>query len=184
MDFNEYSKKLRRVNDKREIKITNSYNIYNSWNHYRGARPKEKKYALSYKKYSDFIYKVNKRTADEMLTGNIIKLFDHCGSINIKRFNQPKIKITDEGKIKTNRRINWKETLTLWHEDKECELNKTLVYHEDNLYKFIYKNVSHYVTNSEYYMLLFNRTIKHALLKRIKDENIYFPLEINYKNGS
>ena len=32
-----------------------------------------------------------------------------------------------DGKLITNRKINWKETLDLWWEDKEAKLNKSLV---------------------------------------------------------
>lgn len=184
MSFEEFSKKIRRVNAKRDITITNSYIVYDSWNHYRSVRPKSNKYSISYKRYSDFIYEVNKRTAEKMLTGNRIKLFDYAGSIHIETIEPLAPYIEEKGYLVVNRPIDWKKTMELWYNDKESYDNKIKVYVESEThYRFVYRLTSKFLKNLEYYMFLFNRTLKKELMERIIKENIYIPLKPNFKNG-
>jgi hypothetical protein len=72
------------------------------------------------------------------------------GQLEVRKFN-PYVKF-EGGKLRTNRGVDWKATLTLWNEDKEAKENKLLVRTEDKEAFIIFYNkmIANYKNKSLY----------------------------------
>ena len=100
----------------------------------RGTRrkrmAKNSKWNISKSQFRKILSSINSLLLEATLQGEDIKLPVDFGIIYARQ-KPIYTKLDEEGNLKTNRAINWKETLNLWFEDKEARENKQLVY-QDN----------------------------------------------------
>jgi asparagine N-glycosylation enzyme membrane subunit Stt3 len=83
----------------------------------------------------------------------------------------------DNGKIKTNRPIDWNKTLELWYEDEESYKNKTLIKMEEKeMFKIYYNKSTANYNNRAFYEFIFNKDLKVRLKHKIKEGVIDAPL--------
>ena len=89
----------------------------------------------------------------------------------------------EEGKLKTNRAIDWQSTLKLWYEDKESFDSKTLVRCvADEKFKFIYARKKANYANKMYYEFTPTRSLK-LRLKEIINNQGFEALPLSNKDG-
>jgi len=100
----------------------------------RGTRrkrmAKNSKWNISKSQFRKILSSINSLLLEAILKGEDIKLPIDFGTIYARQ-KEIYTKIDDEGNLKTNRAVNWNETLKLWYEDKEARELKQVVY-QDN----------------------------------------------------
>lgn len=179
MEEQEFSRSIRRVNESRKHKVTNSLGVYDAYKWYRKNKPKEKKYVLSESQYFTIIRRINEALREELLLDGDLLLPCKMGRLEIRKY--PAI-ITNDGKtIKTNLPIDWHATLKLWYEDEECFKDKTLVrINIPELFRIYYNKAKANYNNKSFYQFSTNRELKKLLKDTIKN-NAGFDAFVNYK---
>jgi hypothetical protein len=72
------------------------------------------------------------------------------GQLEVRKYDTY-VKLMD-GKLRTNRKIDWQATLQLWYEDEEAKENKVLIKSEDKeVFKIFYnKMIANYNNKTLY----------------------------------
>ena len=125
MAFEDFIKDVKKVNKERHHKVSNSYGSKDAFHFYRKIKPDDSKYVLTDCQYLRIIRLINSSLRDSLIQGEDIILPERMGRLEVR-----KRAITKEfknGKLKTNRMIDWNATLKLWYNDKEAKHKKQLV---------------------------------------------------------
>ena len=167
MAFEEFIKEVKKVNQERHHKVSNSYGSKDAFHFYRSIRPKEDKYVLTDCEYLKIIRLINNYLRDSLIEGNDIILPERMGRLEIrKRANTVSFK---EGKLKLTHAVNWYATLKLWYENPICKNKKQLVREESvDTFRVFYNRSKANYNNKTFYEFDTNRTIKLGLKKNIK----------------
>lgn len=145
-------------------KVRNSWGVYDYYKFYRKNRPKEKEYALTESQYFAIIRRVNTLLAEQLLIDGELEFPYRMGKL-VVREKKPHTTIKD-GKVKTNRRIDWDKTLSLWYEDAQAHENKTLVYSDaDRITALSYEKKNAIYKNKQYYQFDLNRGVYKEISK-------------------
>lgn len=172
----------------RKKKINNSWGVYDYYKFYRKIRPKEKKYVLNEHMFYSLLRKVNQLLAEDLIQNNPIVFPYALGEVYSKR--QKAYTSFENGRVMTNRRIDWNATLKLWHEDKEARENKTLIRRTEPYFDSLayskrnakYKNMRYYSFRINKYLLtdfykIHSQSNVNAILSSVKDfediKNLY-----------
>jgi hypothetical protein len=151
-------------------KIRNSYTIYDYFCNYKKTRPKEERYRLTHKQYSDIIHMMNRLLIDELFNSGYVDLPYRLGRLTLYK-SEVKLKFVD-GRLKIPYLINWNETHSLWYSDPEAYENKTKIYFENkSKYYITFKSDFGSYKNQTYYKLTTNRELKRRVARGAK-ENI------------
>lgn len=162
---------IKRVNQKRNHKIKNSYGVYDAYKYYRKNKPKDKKYILTESQYFSIIRHINNLLVDKLLLESEIKFPCRLGSLYIIKNST---KIYKEGNVlKNTYPIDWNTTLNLWKDDVEAYNQRILVKHlSKEVFKIKYdKRKANYI-NKSFFDFKPNRTLKIKLKELIKNNNI------------
>lgn len=96
----------------------------------RQRMAKNSKWILTPVQYKKILSSINILLLEATLRGEDIELPEGFGVLYARQ--KPIVtKVDDKGNLKTNRAVNWKETLNLWYEDKEARETKQVVYQEN-----------------------------------------------------
>lgn len=169
-----------RRHETRIFPITNSYGVYDYFKYYRKNRPKERSY---YKMTSDQYYKLlrkaNECLMDALMEKAQVVLPNKFGELVIIK-KEATVKIDENGKMKTNRPINWDATIKLWFEDPEAEKAKTLVRWDNaEVISVKYRKTTARYENSPFYNLQVTRAVKKKLADHIKNKGFDTPFFID-----
>jgi len=167
MEYHEFIKSIKKVNNNRVHKVTNSYGSKDAFKYYRKIKPNDSKYVLTDCQYLHIIRSINDCLRDYLLEGKDILLPERMGRLELRKTTS-KIKF-ENGKIKTNLPIDWNATLKLWYENPICKNKKQLVRQEvEEVFSVKYNvNKANY-NNKTFYEFFTNRDIKLGLKKNIK----------------
>lgn len=114
---------------------------------------------------------INLELANRLSLGFEIKLPRQMGSLEL-RSNNTYVKFKD-GKLKTNRMIDWNATLKLWYNDKEAKHKKQLVRLENKkIFSVFYNRGKAKFTNQVFYEFVPNRALKQKIKENIQLGNI------------
>lgn len=181
--FQEFKKRVQKLNGSRRYKIRNSLGIYDGYKYYRKNKPKDKKYILTESEYFVITRQINLLLGEELLKGNDVVLPKSMGTLEVRKYDT-RVSIGKDGEIVTNLPIDWDRTLRLWYEDKESHENKTLVRMEEKeIFKLYYNREKANYNNNSYYQFYFNKDLKIRLKQRIKEGLIdapYLGRKLNY----
>lgn len=125
--FEEFRKSILKVNNKRHHKIKGSLGVRDAFLWCRKNKLFREK--IFEKEFYQIVRTVNNLMADSLAEGNDLKFPQRMGQLEVRKYS-PFVRF-ENGKIKTNRGINWKATLSLWNEDEDAKKNKVLVRSED-----------------------------------------------------
>lgn len=157
-------------------KVRNSWGVYDYYKFYRKTKPKEAKYILTESQYFAIIRHVNKLLADELLTGMELQLPTRMGELQARKF-ETYVRFNKEGKMVTNRPIDWDRTLKLWYEDEKSYNNKLVLYREEKeIFRLKYSKAKAFYNNKSFYEFKFNKDLKLQLKSNIKEGRIDAPL--------
>lgn len=114
---------------------------------------------------------INLELANSLSSGKEIKFPRQMGSLEL-RSNDTYVKFKD-GKLKTNRMIDWNATLKLWYKDKEAKYKKQLVRLENKkIFSVFYNRGKAKFTNQVFYEFIPNRALKQKIKENIQLGNI------------
>lgn len=169
--FEDFSKRVRKLNSTRKHKINNSYGIKDGFKYYRKTKPKDPKYILTDCQYLLINREINNILSNELINGKEVVFPYKLGKLEIRKFET--IKTIKDGKLKLSIAIDWDKTIKLWYNDNESYTNKTLIRVPDNIsYKVYYNKYGANYTNSTLYQFNVNRLIKRGLVSKIREGKI------------
>lgn len=171
MAFEEFRKSLLKIKCKRNHKIKNSIGVRDAHKWIRQNKWLNIGKPVSEKEFYKIIRTINNLIADELIKGNEITLPERMGHLEIRKYDTY-VKLVN-GKIKTNRGIDWDATLKLWYKDEEAKENKVLIKTEDTEAFTIYynRNIANY-PNKTIYKFKPNRALRLAVRNAGKKGNI------------
>ncbi len=114
------------------------------------------------------IKRINELQAEQLAQGRSIHLPRQMGELEIRKFDSF-VKFED-GKLKTNRAIDWNRTLQLWYNDEESRKNKVFVRTEDKkIFKIFYNRGCAKYNNKVFYEFKPNRALKNKIKNNIRN---------------
>lgn len=149
-------------------KVRNSWGVYDYYKYYRKTKPKGHEYVLTESQYFAIIRKINQKLADQLLRYEPVQLPLQMGVIEI--FRKPVNDQIVDGRLKTDRLIDWDKTLELWYNDPEEYKKKTLIryeWKEKFLIKYFFSKAL--FTNRSFYEFRANKSLAERLMKQVKD---------------
>lgn len=166
-DFIEFSKSIRRVSEPRIHKISGSLKIMTGLKYYRSIRPNIKEYVINQKQYLTIIREVNKKVVSSIIENGEFKLPSGLGLIKIyKRNVSPSI--DNDGNLKVTYKVDYLNTLKLWHEDEDAMNDGSLVrYETESIFKISIRPNTRRYKNSMYFSFRPCRSLKQELKNRI-----------------
>lgn len=177
MAFNKFKKEVTgHTGPTGQRKVRNSWGVYDYYKYYRKTKPKEPQYVLTESQYFSIIRQVNKLLAEELTSGLEIRLPNRMGELQARKF-QTYVRIGKDGKIVTNRPIDWDRTLRLWYEDPQAYKNKLILYSEEKeVFRLRYSRASASYKNKSFYEFKFNKDLRLQLKANIKEGIVDAPL--------
>lgn len=167
MAFEDFIKEIKKVNNERHHRVTNSYGSKDAFHFYRKIRPQENKYVLTDCEYLKIIRLINDQLRLKLIQGEDVLLPERMGRLELRK-TKPVIKFED-GKLKTTLPVNWNATLKLWYDNPQSKNKKQLVRQEnDYTFKIHYNRNKANYNNKSFYEFFANRDIKIGLKKNIK----------------
>ena len=171
MAFEDFIKEIKKVNNERHHRVTNSYGSKDAFHFYRKIRPQEDKYVLTDCEYLKIIRLINDQLRLKLIQGEDVLLPERMGRLELRK-TKPVIKFED-GKLKTTLPVNWNATLKLWYDNPQSKNKKQLVRQEvSDIFKVYYNKTKANYNNKLFYEFNTNRTIKVNLKKQIKANKI------------
>lgn len=171
MNYQEFRRRVLKIDGKRTHKVKNSYGVYDAFRYYRINKPKYKKYILTESQYFAIIRSVNTLLSDSLLQNNDIILPSRMGSLEIRK-RQTTLKIVD-GKLINKLPIDWDKTLRLWAEDYEAYTDRVLIrLEESEIFLIRYNKSKANYNNKIFYQFNANRKLKQRLKDLIKNNEI------------
>lgn len=162
-DFKTFKDSINKVKGTRNHTIKDSYGVLDYYNHYK----KNKKKHIDKPTFLKIIRKINILLGEELLENDMINFPKRMGRVYILRKN-PAFNIVD-GHLRTNVKVNWFETLKLWHEDEEAKKNKTTIKYEPKyIFKIIYNTFYKFCSykNKSCFDFNLNRTLLLRMYKK------------------
>ena len=138
---------------RRKHKIKKSYGMVDYFNYYRKTYNRRRT-VTTYKKFSSILNDINQAFADEFAeTGYEIKFPKRMGMMCISK-KKGKSWINADGKVRTNRPVNYKATKELWAKDPEAAAKKTLIRLEkyDRAFEYLQSAFEICVDTKNYYL--------------------------------
>jgi hypothetical protein len=160
MIFDDFRKNILKINNKRNHTIKNSIGVRDAYkwcNHNKLFSTK-----VTEKTFYKIIRTVNNLLFEELVKGNDVKFPQRMGQLEVRKYDTY-VKLCD-GKIKTNRGIDWGTTLKLWYEDDDAKKNKILLRLEDHeVFKVFYNKMIANYNNKTIYLFKPNRSLSIAI---------------------
>lgn len=171
MTYNEFKRKIQKLEGHRIHKITNSEGVYSAYKFIRKNKWFNIGRSLTEKEFYSIIRTINNYLSEELSKGNDINLPMKMGKLELRK-RKARISIVD-GKIKTNLPIDWSTTFKLWYEDEEAFKNRTLIKMEEKeIFNIRYNKEKANYRNKAFYQFIPNREIKIQLKHNIKEGRI------------
>lgn len=159
MSYKEFRKSILKTSDKRKHTIKNSLGVRDAykWGKRNGLLKK-----VSETEFYKIIRSVNNDLAQQLIQGQDVKLPQRMGQLEVRKF-ETYVKLHN-GKLKTNRSVDWDATLKLWYEDEEAKENKILIKCEDKqVFTVFYNKMIANYNNKTIYLFKPNRALSNAI---------------------
>lgn len=162
MTEQEFIADIKNVTKPRNHTIKNSIGVEDFVYYYLKENKK-----LSSSTIRSIIKSINCELAKELSEGKEIKFPKQMGSLEV-RSNDTYVKFQD-GKLKTNRMVDWNATLKLWYNDKEAKNKKQLVRLENKkIFSVFYNRGKAKYNNQIFYEFIPNRALKQKIKENIQ----------------
>lgn len=171
-DLKEFRKRVQKVNEPRNHKVKNSLGIRQAFLYLQSHKWFDIGQPLKEHVFQQIIREINNLLAFEIMEGRSIVFPESMGILEVRKEDRY-VDIKD-GKVVTNYRIDWDQTLKLWSEDKEAYANRTLV--RDVLskerFRIFYNRRTADYNNKGYFTFRANRAMSRVLGQNIKKGQI------------
>ena len=85
MKFEDFIKEVKKVNNERHHKVTNSYGSKDAFHYYRQIRPKDSKYVLTDCQYLKIIRLINNQLRIKLINGEDVLLPERMGRLELRK---------------------------------------------------------------------------------------------------
>lgn len=171
MSFSDFRKSILKVKNKRNHKIKNSLGVRDIFKICRKEKWYDSNLSVTESTFYSIIRAINKLMSEELLKGRDVKLPQKMGQLEVRKYDTY-VKLMD-GKLRTNRKIDWQATLQLWYEDEEAKENKVLIKSEDKeVFKIFYNKMIANYNNKTLYQFKPNRELSVAIKHAGKSDKI------------
>ena len=160
----EFKSRIRRACGKRgKSKITDSYGVYDAYRWVRKNKWLDIGTHLTEHQWYRMIQIMHNYFKDKLLHGESVQLPCRMGALELRKF-EAAVHLTEDGRIRTTKPVNWDATLELWYNDPEAMANKTLIrFDVKEKYKFYYNKAKSKYTNQWCFQFRFNRDMTKAI---------------------
>ncbi len=172
MDFKEFEKMVRKVDQPRNFAVSHSWGIYDAYKKIRKDGWYDIGRPLKEKEFYSIVRGVNLLLADNLANGKTVVFPSRMGKLELRKY--PVGVSIVNGHLKNTYPICWQDTLRLWFEDEEARKAKTLLRKDDQQerYHIRYNKFDANYENLSFYEFVLNRFIKIALDKNLKKGKI------------
>ena len=167
LHIREFKKSVRKVSETRKHKVNNSWGVYDAYKYIRKNKWFYIGKNVSQKDFYAIVRGVNQILAEAISEGTMVTLPEHMGTLQVRK--RPVKSFIKNGKLITNRGIDWNRTIELWAQDEEAKENKTLIRHENNeVFRVWYKKWDARYKNKSFYEFLTNRALKNKISSKAR----------------
>lgn len=168
----EFKKRTRKVESPRKHRIKNSLGIRDAFLYLQRNKWFNIGRALPEHLFQQIIREVNNQLAFELMEGRTIVFPEKMGFMEVRK--APRYVNIEDGKVKTNYRVDWDKTLELWYTDSEARKNRTLVRDTDSKERFVlrYNRSTANFNNKCYTQFIPQRGIRRILGQNVKQGKI------------
>lgn len=181
LTLRDFKRQIRKSNEHREHEIKNSLGIRQAFLYVQSHKWFDIGMTLKERQFQQIIRSINEELSYELMSGNSIIFPKQMGSLDVVKHST--YAYYNNGKLRTNYRINWNKTLQLWYEDEEAKNNKTIVrdvldkerfciVYNRNLAKYTNKCYIHFRTHRSIYRIL-KQGLNQGLLDAYGTRRIY-----------
>jgi hypothetical protein len=169
-EFEKFRREVLKLDKPRKSKIKNSTGLRDAYQWLR----KNKMFGVDKMVTEGEFYKIisttHKEVAKELCSGEEFVFPLRMGKLELRHVDTY-VKF-EEGKVKTNRSVDWNRTLQLWNEDDEARENKVLIRKENKKKMFVFYNTikSNY-KNKTFIFFRPNRELLLAVAKAYEENN-------------
>ena len=168
MSFQEFRKSILKTKNKRHHSIKGSLGVRDAFKWCQKNKWPGINTVLKESEFYKIIRTVNKLIAEELMQGHDVKFPQRMGQLEVRKY-ETYVKLKD-GKIKTNRGIDWNATLQLWYQDEEAKENKILIKSEDlESFTILYNRAVANYNNKTLYQFKPHRALLLAVKKAGKE---------------
>lgn len=168
MMYKDFRVKVIKAKGKHHFRVKNSYGTKDAYRWCIKNKLITKKITES--KFRKIVNTLNLQLQKELVAGYQIKLPVGMGMVSIRK-SKTYVGIKD-GKIKTNKKVDWDTTLKYWYSDEDAYKNKKLIRKEaKEIFKIIYNKSMTSFKNSTYFLFEPTRTIKLLVKDNIENDN-------------
>jgi len=167
MDYKEYREKKLKLRAPHKFKVTHSHT---SKDIYRWIikNNKDLKSKFTEKEFGIVVKTLNRALRDRLLEGRVVRFPKNLGKLELLKVPL-QVKLID-GKLKVPYAVDWGETLHLWHEDKEAEKEKRVIYRQREEMIIIRYNKKYAVFNNKsFYSFIPTRDLKKEVSDKAKE---------------
>lgn len=170
-DLKEFRRRVLKLNEKRKAKITNSTGLRDAYQWLRKNKAFGVQGTVTDSEFYKIVSTTHKEIAKGLCRGEEFVFPLRMGKLELRHVDTY-VKF-EEGKIKTNRAIDWGKTLELWNEDEEAKESKILIRRENKKKMFVFYNVikANY-KNKTFILFRPNRDLILAVNEANKDNNL------------
>lgn len=149
--------------------VSHSWGVYDYFKYYRKNKPKDKKYVMKEGVFYRVIRMVNQLLADDLVKNHYLELPYQMGEIKI--YQEKTKSFFKDGKIRTNRVVDWYNTLELWYNDDEMRKEKRLIYRDLPIKpRFRYDKTKAFFANRAFYEMRLSSDVKTRLCKSFHNQ--------------
>ena len=131
MNFEDFSKEVRKAATKKNFKVTHGHTTKLYWRWLKKNKWLDLCCPVTERQSGIIIKEINKYFIERLLQGKDVRLPHHMGTLCIRK-RKAKVRFVD-GKLKIPYEPNWSETLKLWYEDQTAYKDKILIRHESDV---------------------------------------------------
>lgn len=165
MSFEEFRKSTLKVNGKRKHSIKNSMGVRDA---YKWGRKNKLLNNVTEEQFYKIVRTINNLMAQQLISGKDVKFPQRMGQLEVRKYDTY-VKYSN-GKLVTNRGVDWDATLKLWFEDEEAKRDKLLVKTEDTeVFTIFYNRMIANYNNKTLYQFKPNRNLRLTIKQAGKD---------------
>ena len=171
MDYDEFCKSVKKVSSKRKTKGVCSFGTREIYRWIKKNKFFGTGVSLTEAEFGRLIKDIHLEMREAVLEGREVILPARMGNIELKR--KDSVVTIKDGKLNTNKFIDWSSTLKLWHDDEESFKNKKLVKADSkDIYWIVYNKSKAVFDNRVFYRFTPCRSFKKELSDKVNNNEI------------
>ena len=156
---------------RKKYKINKSFGNKQAWRWIKKHKWLNIGQPITEKQFGIIVKTINKALVDKLLNGSDIIFPNKMGKLELSKY-RTQVKF-ENGRLKTNRPIDWSRTTKLWNEDPISKKNKVLVrYETPYIYRVDYRKLSKSFKNQSFFQFDICRDFKLKLKNKINNNQL------------